>query len=63
MTDKSAIMKKLDAHHLLLDGSARSGRGMVLPLITGAVCLRGTAERNAGNPDDGISGAGCLLAA
>ena len=25
MTDKSAIMKKLDAHHLLLDGSAAPG--------------------------------------
>ena len=47
MTDKSAMMEKLDAHHLLLDGSA----------------ARGTAGRNAGSPDDGISGAGCLLAA
>ena len=25
MTDKSAMMEKLDAHHLLLDGSAAPG--------------------------------------
>ena len=48
MTDKSAMMEKLDAHHLLLDGSAAP---------------EANSSCNERKHHDGISGAGCLLAA
>ena len=63
MTDKSAMMEKLDAHHLLLDGSAAPGTAWCFrslqELFASGALQDGTPEA----PDDGISGAGCLLAA